>query len=215
MSRTHVVKQGESLPDIAALYGIGDYRLLYDASANAGLKRRRPDPNVLFPGDEVTIPDPVPKEESAQTGQVAAFSVTLPKRLLRLTLKDHSHRPLGSEAYVFAIQGQTGREGSTDGAGKIEEPVPLGAKEGTLRVRGRVYRLLLGHLNPTSDVPDGDVTGVQARLKNLGYYGGPIDGQAAKATKLAIALFQDDARLPVDGEPNANTLRKLEEEYGA
>lgn len=61
MSTVHVVKQGEHLAGIAQQYGFADYLKLWDLPENTGLKRLRQKPNVLFPGDEVFIPDKQPK----------------------------------------------------------------------------------------------------------------------------------------------------------
>lgn len=47
MSHVHVVKQGECLIRIAASYGFGDYRIIYDHPENAEFKRKRPNPNPL------------------------------------------------------------------------------------------------------------------------------------------------------------------------
>lgn len=44
MSHVHVVKQGECLTRIAARYGFGDYRVIYDHPANTEFKRKRPNP---------------------------------------------------------------------------------------------------------------------------------------------------------------------------
>src|ERR1051325_8947818 len=54
---THVVKKGESLSTIARQYGHSDWKAIYDHPANAGFKKKRPNPNVIHPGDVVVIPD--------------------------------------------------------------------------------------------------------------------------------------------------------------
>ena len=56
LSHPHVVRPGETLSKIAQRYGIHDWRALYDAPWNAGLRRKRPDPNSVRPGDVVNIP---------------------------------------------------------------------------------------------------------------------------------------------------------------
>ena len=40
---------------------------------------------------------------------------------------------------------------------------------------------------------------LQARLRKLGYLANPVDGQYGETTKKAVALFQKDAGLKVDG----------------
>jgi hypothetical protein len=50
------------------------------------------------------------------------------------------------------------------------------------------YELAVGHLDPVEEV-----SGVQARLGNLGYYSGPITGTLDDATRRAISAFRLDA----------------------
>ena len=54
------------------------------------------------------------------------------------------------------------------------------------------------------------VRDVQARLRALGYYGGPIDGAWGPGTRVALERFQRQHRLPVTGEPSRQTLAELE-----
>ena len=51
----HVVEQGECLSSLTQLYGFSDYRQIYYHPNNSELRRKRPNPNVLYPGDEVFI----------------------------------------------------------------------------------------------------------------------------------------------------------------
>ena len=60
MPRTHVVVEGENLSKIAAAEGFRDFRKLYDAPENEELRKKRPNPNFIKPGDEVVIPDRKP-----------------------------------------------------------------------------------------------------------------------------------------------------------
>jgi hypothetical protein len=50
-------------------------------------------------------------------------------------------------------------------------------------------------------VPTGDVIWIQRRLKDLGYYAGPIDGDAGGATRRAIREYQADQGLAQTGMP--------------
>jgi hypothetical protein len=49
----------------------------------------------------------------------------------------------------------------------------------------------------------GDVVWIQRRLKDLGYYMGPIDGDAGGATRRAIREYQADQGLTTTGLPTA------------
>ena len=58
------------------------------------------------------------------------------------------------------------------------------------------------------------VKGVQARLSNLGYDPGPIDGIVGPRTRAAVRRFQQEHDLKVDGIAGPNTQAKLDEIYG-
>ncbi len=58
MEHVHVVEPGETLTSIARDYGYGDYRRLYNARLNADLIVERPNPDRIYVGDLVVIPDP-------------------------------------------------------------------------------------------------------------------------------------------------------------
>jgi len=47
------------------------------------------------------------------------------------------------------------------------------------------------------------VRSIQNELGRLGYYKGPMNGQADATTKAAIGRYQHDKGLPVDGQPSS------------
>jgi N-acetylmuramoyl-L-alanine amidase len=213
----HVVQQGECLSRIASQYGFANYRTLYDHPDNADLKRLRPNPNVLRPGDVVHVPDLDKKQVGAATGKTHKFEIKLPKKALRIVLLDGAGEPMKGEDYELEAGPDTLR-GKTDGDGKIEVKVAATAYGGRLVVAGRVLVLNFGDLDPvdpdTDDPDDKRWGGVQARLKNLGYDAGPTDGVFGPRTRAALALFQHDHDLEIDGKPGTATLQKLEEAHG-
>jgi peptidoglycan hydrolase-like protein with peptidoglycan-binding domain len=54
---------------------------------------------------------------------------------------------------------------------------------------------------------------LQSRLFDLGYYDGPVDGQASELTVAAFAKFQHDHGLPVTGLSDPTTLQTMRESY--
>src|SRR5579859_5901206 len=177
----HTVKQGECLSRIASLYGFGDWRTLYEDPANAELRAMRPDPNVLCPGDVVFIPERSKRQERCSTDATYRFQIRRPKRTIRLVVLDAAGHPVAGAPYTLAI-GDSTRAGVTDGAGVVECTVPLDAEQGTLVANGHAWPLRIGHLDPVDETPDGGVTGIQARLRNLGYDPGRIDGRLGPRT---------------------------------
>jgi hypothetical protein len=53
----HTVRSGENLTTIARKYGYSDWKAIYDHPKNMDFKRKRPNPNIIFPGDVIFIPD--------------------------------------------------------------------------------------------------------------------------------------------------------------
>ena len=48
---------------------------------------------------------------------------------------------------------------------------------------------------------EGDVIWIQQRLKDLGYYEGPVDGAVGNATRGAVREYQRDQDVSADGQP--------------
>ncbi len=61
--------------------------------------------------------------------------------------------------------------------------------------------------------PIEELSGIQGRLKNMGYYVGDIDGETGPATEFAIRQFQSKNRLEVTGVPCEQTIDKLKAVY--
>jgi hypothetical protein len=57
--------------------------------------------------------------------------------------------------------------------------------------------------------PASTLVRAQARLANLGYYRGAVDGEFGPLTNRALTLYQADYGLPVTGRLDRATLRSL------
>ena len=66
MTTTYTVKQGDCLSNIAYRYKVRTMRVWNDP-ANETLRKKRKNPNILFPGDIIHIPDKETREESGAT----------------------------------------------------------------------------------------------------------------------------------------------------
>jgi N-acetylmuramoyl-L-alanine amidase len=210
----HTVQQGECLSRIAVNYGFRDFRTVYDDPGNEDLRKIRPDPNLLFPGDVVFIPEKEPKEESGATAQLHTFRLSAQRRVLRLVLEGLDGEKMASEPYELDIEGDV-VSGVTGPDGLIERAIPLDAVNGTLTTTRYSWPLNVAHLNPLDDTNDDGITGIQARLRNLGFDPGEIDGIAGPRTKDAIIAFQEDnPPLKVDGICGPKTRALLVELYG-
>src|SRR5437867_11905630 len=100
MGHVHVVVQGECLSSIAKRYGFGKWRTFYDDPQNADFRKKRPNPNVIFPGDRIFIPDLDLRDEACATERRHKFEMKADKALLRLHLTDRRWQPLAFERYT-------------------------------------------------------------------------------------------------------------------
>lgn len=214
MGKIHTVQQGECLTRIAARYGFTDWQTLYNHPNNANLKAKRPNPNVLFPGDKIHIPDPRKKEEQLPTGALHRFVIKTPHKFLRIVFQHPDGAPFANEPYTLTLSNNLQKQGKTSEKGLLHEPVAFLETTAKLAIAGRTLALNLGHLNPNGDIQTEDLTGIQCRLHNLGYTTGPADGIYGRNTRAALALFQTEEELEVNGLPDDETLAKLEARHG-
>lgn len=203
MSTEHKVKQGECLSSIAAKYGLFP-DTVWDDPANADLKQRRGDPNVLAPGDVVVIPDKRAKEESGSTEKRHRFRKKgVPAKLKIQVMLDGKAR--ANEAYVLSIDGVSST-GTTDGDGFVEADLPPDAREGELSIgppeERDVIPLQFGAVDPV-DTQEG----VAHRLHDLGL---PVAGDL----DAAVREFQREHGLEPTGEVDDATRSKLVEVFG-
>lgn len=212
MAGQHVVAQGECLVKIAARYGFQDFRTLYNDGGNAEFRRKRANPSILYPGDVLAIPEKEVKEVLAATGRLHRFVLPTPHKILRVALRDAHGKPIANEPVTVAASRR--QERRTDGDGRFEVEMPIAEATATLEVRGQTLPLDLCYLNPVDATPDEGASGVQHRLRNLGYYHGPLTGEYDRPTRLALWLFQFDQEMPTDGRPAPETLRRLVKEHG-
>jgi murein DD-endopeptidase MepM/ murein hydrolase activator NlpD len=189
MAMRYTIRQGDCLSSLAARFGL-PVAALWDA--NPDLKALRKNPNILFPGDVVTVPDAAPRQEDAATGSRHRFRAEAEPVRLRLQLRDRD-RAIANERFVLRIGG-VAREGTTDAEGRIDVPIPPDATDATLEFRRRTLRLAVGHLDPIETD-----SGVAGRLRNLGYR--------------SLREFQRDHDLPETGAADAATRSKLVEKH--
>lgn len=199
----HVVKQGDCMSSIAEQYGFF-WETLWNHERNAQLQERRKNPNVLMAGDQVFVPEIRPKEESGETTRVHTFQLKGVPARLNFRLKDALGDPRAGLHYTLTVDGKR-FTGTTAEDGLISQVIPPRAKKAQLKLDvGEEYHFDLGYMNPLDYT-----SGVQARLKNLGYFRGDIGGSMNDETHEAIRRFQGDHSLEVTGEPDAATRDAL------
>jgi N-acetylmuramoyl-L-alanine amidase len=213
----YVIRQGECLSSLAGAWGLRSWKDLCDHPGNTELMRKRPNPNVLAPGDVVMVPDSAAEQKTVAcaTGETHLFTIEAPKVKLRIQLLDRNGEPYGDKKFEVTI-GERKFPGKTNGEGLIDIPISAAAQSGRLRVwldedddDPSIDRDMdIGHLDPTSSV-----SGLQARLHNLGHRC-EVNGNLDEDTLAALRAFrakagmeevEDDAL--IDDELHANLLK--------
>lgn len=210
---TYKVQPGDYLSKIASEHGIADWSRIYNHPDNASFRQKRPNPNLIAPGDEISIPDKAPKSLSAQTGSPARFKAHRASNTLQLKLIDHAGHPLANHACKLHYGGAT-HSTKTDGAGLLRVTIPPDLDEAELVLDGISMKLAIGHLNPMDHCADNGVSGVQGRLANLGYYAGAIDGIAGPATQAAVRAFRKANGLAESENIDQALLSALKSKHG-
>jgi N-acetylmuramoyl-L-alanine amidase len=207
----HVIEQGECLSSVAAANGF-DWKTLWEHPSNADLKKLRKDPNILYPGDVVFIPERNLRKVPCSTGMSHRFVVKGGIEKVRIRLLDELDRPRKQLAYALSVDGEE-RTGTTNDDGEVVESIRPHVEEVKLsfEVGGetREYTLRLGHLDPVTTV-----SGVQARLLNLGIDPGPCDGIAGPRTEQAIRTYQEAYGLDSTGKLDDETIASMTERHG-
>ena len=215
MPTTHTVQQGECLSRIAQAYGFRDYTAIYNHPDNGSLRNKRPNPNILLPGDQVLIPDKAPSEHAVPTGRAHRFVVKSPRRKLNLIFQDDTGEPLAEVAYrLTAAQFQ--RDGKTEVDGSIRLALPADVDWVDVEMFSTKRRFHIGRLDPHWDTASDAavISGIQARLRNLGYDAGPADGLLGPRTRRAIRLYEQQNDMTVTGEPGKVVASKLASDHG-
>ena len=194
----HDVQQGETLLGLAAANGLKDYTAILDHADNAELKKTRSDPGILKEGDKVFIPNRELLQHPSAVDATHNFKVTRPKAWLRLAVKDAAGKALASKKYELVIESAT-FSGTTDASGIIEQPAPVDATSGSLKIwiddtTIEEWDLCIGHMDPI----DSD-SGIAARLANLGFD--------------SISAFQESTGLEVTGTADDALRQKLATYY--
>jgi N-acetylmuramoyl-L-alanine amidase len=213
----HQVAQGERLATIASQYAFACWQTVWNFKGNQEIKDLREDPNILFPGDEVVIPTKL-KREAEVPGGTATYVVNRGKEVLRVCFAvgwNWDENPVSYTAKPDT--GGPDLTGPLDSEGWMEIDLPPNTSQVDVALWIDdpdspivTYALRVGELDPTDEV-----TGVQARLANLGYYDGAIDGDAKEVTAAAIAQFRREQGLPLGDQIDDDLREALEGMYGA
>lgn len=207
----YVVEDGDCLESIAFASG-HFWETLWNLPDNADIKRTRKTPNILLPGDRLTVPEIQVEWRAGATETTHRFRRRgVPSRLAICIKECGSAR--AHEPYRLTIDGAV-FQGTTDADGWVRRPLPPDAREGELVVGKHpltsiVIPLQFGGMHPLSEL-----TGIQQRLGNLGF-GCEPSGELDEATLFALASFQKANNLEPTAELNSGTIHQLRQAHGS
>jgi hypothetical protein len=211
MGNQHIVRQGECISSIAFSYGFLP-ETIWNHPRNMELKQRRKEANVLYQGDKLWIPDLREKQESRPTDAKHVFRRKAVPEIMRVVLLDSNDQPRRNLPCVLTVADKTNR-GTTDENGALLCSIPPDAQKATLLLgedADEEITILLGHLDPVTEI-----VGVQARLQNLGFECGAIDGILGPRTLAALHLFQRKNDVPTTDEIDDVTRDMLVQRHGS
>ena len=215
MAGDHVVKQGEYVALIAKRYGFENYLTVWNHPENSDLRsKRKNNPDLIYPGDRLYIPDRELRDEQAPTDRKHVYQVNAGPLYLRVVLRDIGDEPKASLDCLVNLDGNLSRQ-TTDADGMIEQLIPRDAARATFTYQDSDAAdkvdlpVLIGYLDPLEEV-----SGQIGRLNNLGYMAGDPDNPDDELYACAVEEFQCDQRLTVDGICGPATQARLKAVHG-
>jgi hypothetical protein len=200
----HDIKQGETLIALAVKNGLESWEEILNASENADLKTKRPDPGILLAGDRVFIPNRVLRQEPSAIDAKHPFKISRPTAWIRLALKDANGVALAGKKYELSVDSVV-TSGAVPADGVIERAVSVTAEYGTLTLwlddtTTEEWDLRIGYMDPLDAS-----SGVEARLANLGFDCGDLAS--------SVRAFQEKVGLEVTGTVDDALRDKLKTYY--
>jgi len=163
-TQPYVIRQGDYLAKLAFNEDF-DPDTAWNDSSNDDLREQRADPNMLFPGDVLQVPDgDGPPPQSLVTGSMNTFTapdappVTVTVKFVRADGSSY-----GARAYTVTELPGLGELTTSDGVATFAIPVTLGRLTILFSDDGESCPLDVGGLNPLDTL-----SGVFQRLQNLG-----------------------------------------------
>lgn len=214
MSTLHHVRDGDTLLRIAGLYGFRNWKTIYDHEQNETLRQERPDPNVLYPGDVIFIPDKEPFSRRCEPCQRHTFVIqATPMAWFRTALLNDDGLPATGVRYVLTA-GREVLEGATTDDGLVEQQIRPDVDTVELKawLDGDDKAPEVWHIALQPPPPITEIEGLQVRLRNLGFPcgDGSPTGVLDDTTRTALRDFQVHIGHPdPTGEPDALTREAL------
>jgi hypothetical protein len=195
----YTVDQGDRMPTIGRDKGFLRWQTIWNFKGNAELRTLRGTAHILLPGDEVSVPSKLSRKAEVPGG-TAEYVVQSAAEVLRVCFAGITSTV--DAPVTFKATPDTGDaiEGALAHNGKLEIDLPPDTTKVHVELSRKAdgggdggdgdkpfasYDFTVGGLDPASEV-----SGVQARLLNLGFYTGGITGSLDDDTRTAISHFR-------------------------
>jgi len=241
-SGDYIVTQGECVSSIAFAHGLF-WETIWNDSANAELKEKRKNPDLLLAGDRLFIPEKRIVDMDCATEQKHTFKwkgvpVTLALKVMKdrtqsqavervaanntIGAYDDTPQDVGevedpqaeaNQPYRLEIDGKT-VSGTTDGDGKIMETISPGAHSARLILRPGAQDERIIELQLGGMDPVSEPSGAAKRLRNLGY-GCVVTTEMNASIVDALVRFQQEQGLEPAGNLDQQTQDALEQVHGS
>jgi hypothetical protein len=204
----YTIKQGDHLSALAERHGFERFEAIWDHPDNAELKQLRKNPSVLFPGDEITIPDREPKTVEVPSTALHRFVLHRSRLALRLTVLDCSGHPRSEAPCTLAVEGDAS-DLVTSGEGRVERRISPSDRRASVTFDSIEVPIDVGFLDPVDEL-----SGWQGRLINLGYLETAIEDEDDPDVRSAVEEFQCNHEMSVTGRCDADTRQKILDVHG-
>jgi hypothetical protein len=165
----YIVRQGDYVTKLAAVHGF-DADEVWNDPKNEDLRKLRPDPNILAPGDILYIPENKKDELPIEKGTENNYSAKVPEVEIALVFQDQDGKPIAGEDYQILGLTQEGApppadQTKDDGVITLKVPVTLREASVTFPRRALTFVVGIGDMDPKEEM-----SGIVKRLDNLGFY---------------------------------------------
>lgn len=202
-----LIKPGDCISSLAVSKGTGlMWKDIWNHADNAELKSARMHPNILLPGDKVTIPKKKEKEKSKKDKKLYRWRLKGVPGILRLRFTKFG-QPRKGQAYRLDVDNRFIKEGKLDDDGALEATIRPGDSNATVLLgkdkdnMTEEFKFKLGWIAPANEP-----RGVQTRLWNLNYYHGELSDDFDDETERALLRFMQKNAI---GDTHKEELRDL------
>jgi hypothetical protein len=195
----YVIKQGDYLAKLAYQFGF-DAETVWMDGKNSDLRALRFNPNILFPGDVLYIPDSpaqAPAGPTLAVGQTNKFTSDIPTIQIMVLFRGTESTTFASQPFtVNELPDVTGLQTNGDGLATIDVPVTLSSITLVFSTLGMTQSVLIADMDPVDTL-----SGIFKRLQNLGCIGQDVVFDATDLETLRSGLRTLKASAAAAGPP--------------